>query len=199
MKELLTPETLEEIIGYWFSKSIIPPVKDKVIRELNPDLFWTDFRQDYQRYFNTDHVVYSNIITRPELLAILTYRLANSLFKSKNEQSATAISNLGRFLSGIEIYYSASIGAGIKINHGLSTVIGARVVIGKNALIHQGVTLGDKNGARPQIGDNVTIYAGAKILGGVKINDNAIIGANCVCMIDVPENGKIVGVPGKLI
>jgi serine O-acetyltransferase len=179
MKELLTPETLEEIIGYWFSKSIIPPVKDKVIRELNPDLFWTDFRQDYQRYFNTDHVVYSNIITRPELLAILTYRLANSLFKSKNEQSATAISNLGRFLSGIEIYYSASIGAGIKIN--------------------QGVTLGDKNGARPQIGDNVTIYAGAKILGGVKINDNAIIGANCVCMIDVPENGKIVGVPGKLI
>src|SRR5690242_6756085 len=99
----------------------------------------------------------------------------------------------------MEIYYSAEIGKGLKVNHGLGTVIGARTKIGENVLLHHGVTFGDKNGKRPCVKDNVTIYAGAKILGDITIGNNAIIGANSVCFSNVPDNATAAGVPARII
>lgn len=77
----------------------------------------------------------------------------------------------------------------------MGLVIGARCQIGENVLLHQNVTLGD----RPILMDNVTIYAEAKVLGGVRLGNNCVIGANSVCLRDVPENKKMVGIPGKII
>lgn len=124
------------------------------------------FLTDYQRYFVGEEIAETKIISRIELIGILLYRLARAYFLAGNEDFAVKLSNLGRIISSFEIYYSADIGNGLKINHGLGTVIGARCVIGKNALIHQGVTLGDRNGQRPTLLDDVKVYAGAKILGG---------------------------------
>ncbi|MDR3056689.1 MAG: serine O-acetyltransferase [Prevotella sp.] len=157
------------------------------------------FQFDYNRYFKENHIDYNNFFSRIELIGILLYRIARWFYNNGNESVALHYSNLGRLISGFEIYYSANIGNGIKINHGMGLVIGARCQIGENVLLHQNVTLGDRHGERPILMDNVTIYAGAKVLGGVRLGNNCVIGANSVCLSDVPENKKMVGIPGKII
>ncbi|UPQ79291.1 hypothetical protein M0M57_00275 [Flavobacterium azooxidireducens] len=157
------------------------------------------FKYDYQRYYESNQILLENVFLKLELVGILLYRIANQYFKKGDEFVATHYSNLGRLLSGFEIYYSAEIGKGLKINHGLGTVIGARVQIGKNALIHQNVTFGDKEGERPILKDHVTVYAGAKVIGGIVCGNHSIIAANCVCFMDLPDYAVIAGVPGKII
>lgn len=95
--------------------------------------------------------------------------------------------------------YTEDIGPGLFIQHGFATVITARK-IGRNCWINQQVTIGFTNNTdRPTIGDNVIIYAGAKILGDVKVGDNSIVGANAVVLKDVPENCTVVGVPAYIV
>jgi serine O-acetyltransferase len=154
------------------------------------------FLFDYNRYFSDNFIARENLFSRVELIGILFYRLSHSFFLNNRENVSYHYSNCGRLISGFEIYYSASIGKGIKINHGLGTVIGARCIIGEYALIHQNVTLGDKNGGRPILLDNVIVYAGATILGEIILGNNSTVAANCVCMINVPDFGLIAGVPG---
>lgn len=156
------------------------------------------FHFDFKRYFPDLNISKEKIYSRVELVGILLYRISRVYFLKGEENTASHFSNLLRIICGFEIYYSAEIGKGIKINHGLGTVIGARCKIGENALIHQNVTFGDRNGGRPVLMNNVTVYAGAKILGGIICGNNAVVAANCVCIIDVPDNGLIAGVPGKL-
>ncbi|WNM20225.1 serine O-acetyltransferase [Flavobacterium capsici] len=156
------------------------------------------FKFDYFRYYNNYDLKIQNIFLRIELIGILLYRIANQYHKIGKDNIAIHYSNLGRLISGFEIYFSSDIGKGLKVNHGLGTVIGARVIIGENALIHQNVTLGDKAGGRPVLKNNVIVYAGAKILGAIVCGNNSIIGANSVCLIDVPENSSVVGIPGKI-
>lgn len=157
-----------------------------------------DFQYDYNRYFSESSISKMHLFSRIELIGILLYRIARNYYLNGNESVALHYSNLGRIISGFEIFYTAEIGRGLKINHGLGTVIGARCKIGDNALVHQNVTLGDRKGGRPVLLDNVTVYAGAKILGNIVCGHNAVVAANCVCLIDVPDNGLIVGVPGKV-
>jgi serine O-acetyltransferase len=77
------------------------------------------------------------------------------------------------------------------------------VKIGKNFTIYQGVTVGrvhsGKKAGVPTVGDNVTAFAGSKILGNIKIGDNVIIGANAVVLSDVPDNVTVGGIPAKII
>lgn len=156
------------------------------------------FQFDYNRYFPDEIILKEKLFSRIELIGILLYRIARNYFLKNKEEVALHYSNLGRIISGFEIFYSAEIGSGLKINHGLGTVIGARCKIGENALVHQNVTFGDRNGGRPVLLDNVTVYAGAKILGNIVCGNNSVIAANCVCLTDVPDDGVIVGVPGKI-
>jgi serine O-acetyltransferase len=93
---------------------------------------------------------------------------------------------------------SCKIGKGLFIQHGFSTIIMAD--IGDNCWINQQVSIGykDKTG-RPQIGNNVRITAGAKVLGNIKIGDNVTVGANAVVVKNVPDNCVVVGVPARII
>lgn len=84
------------------------------------------------------------------------------------------------------------------IQHGFATVIGAEK-IGKHCFINQQVTIGYNGDKAPIIGDNVTITCGAKVIGGIHIGDNCIIGANSVVVKDIPSNSTVVGVPGRII
>lgn len=84
----------------------------------------------------------------------------------------------------------------------MGTVIGSGVIIGNNVTIYHNVTLGTKYDTvkkKCQIGNNVIIYAGAKVLGDIKIKDNAVIGANAVVISDIDEFEIFAGVPAKLI
>lgn len=90
------------------------------------------------------------------------------------------------------------IGGGLYISHGYGTTIYARS-IGENLHVYQGVTIGKSNGYAPQIGNNVTIYSGAKVVGNIRIGNNVVIGANAVVIRDVPDNSLAVGVPARII
>lgn len=82
--------------------------------------------------------------------------------------------------------------------HGIKgIIIHPSVKVGKNSVIYQFVTIGKKNDedSFPVLGDNVTVSAGAKILGGVKIGNNVVVGANAVVISDIPDNCIAVGVP----
>jgi len=91
------------------------------------------------------------------------------------------------------------IGPGLLIWHGDGTFVSADE-IGKNCTIYHQVTIGRLNLEHPtSIGNNVTVYAGAKILGEVKVGDNAIIAANSLVISDVPRNVTVMGVPAVVV
>jgi serine O-acetyltransferase len=93
----------------------------------------------------------------------------------------------------------ASIGPGLFIQHGFSTIIAAES-IGANCWINQQVTIGYRNKQdQPTIGNNVTIYAGAKVIGAVIIGDHVTVGANAVVVKSVPENCVVAGVPAYIV
>lgn len=85
----------------------------------------------------------------------------------------------------------------------MGIVIGETTTIGNNCTIYHGVTLGgtgkDKYKRHPDLGNNVVVGCGAKILGPIKIGNNVKIGANSVVLKDVPDNTTVVGIPGKNI
>lgn len=92
----------------------------------------------------------------------------------------------------------ASIGS-VVLPHPHNIVIGRNVRIGENCTIYHDVTIGQNLDMFPKIGDNVIVYTGAKIIGGITIGDNAVIGANAVVIKDVPQNAIVAGIPAKVI
>lgn len=137
--------------------------------------------------------------------AICLYRLAHFLWKKHLKFTARLISQISRFLTGVEIHPAAKIGKAFFIDHGMGVVIGETTEIGDNVTIYHGVTLGgttvfDKNGKtmtkrHPTIGNNVIIGSGAQVLGPIKVSNNVKIGANAVVVKDVAPNLTVVGVP----
>jgi serine O-acetyltransferase len=116
---------------------------------------------------------------------------------------ARIISQLARFLTGIEIHPGATIGRRCFIDHGMAVVIGETTEIGDDVTIYQGVTLGGtgkETGKRhPTIGNNVMISSGAKVLGPFKVGNNSKIGAGSVVLKEIPDNCTVVGIPGKIV
>ena len=96
------------------------------------------------------------------------------------------------------IPYHVKIGSGFHQEHAYSTVLNANS-IGKNFHCIQGITIGKKDGKRPVIGDNVSVFAHAIIVGDVKIGNNVTIGAGAVVVKDVPDNAVVVGNPARVI
>ena len=143
------------------------------------------------------------IFLYPGFHALLFYRIAHFLNNLKLKFIARLISQLGRFLTGIEIHPGAKIGKRLFIDHGMGIVIGETTTIGDNCTIYHGVTLGgtgkDKYKRHPDIGDNVIIGCGAKVLGPIKIGNNVKIGANSVVLKEIQNDVTVVGIPGKIL
>ncbi len=172
-------------------------------------LFWVlvalVFRKEIRAVFERDPAATSYLevlLTYSGLHAIICYRIAHALLKMKIPFFPRLLSQLGRFVTGIEIHPGAEIGEGLFIDHGMGVVIGETSVIGKNVTLFQGVTLGgtgkEKGKRHPTLGDNIVIGTGAKILGNITIGDDVNIGANAVVIRDVPPNSTVVGVPGRI-
>ncbi len=141
------------------------------------------------------------ILLYPSFWANLSHKGAHFLYKKDLFFLARFVSQLSRFLTGIEIHPGAKIGKGFFIDHGMGVVIGETCEIGDNVLIYHGVTLGgtgkDSGKRHPTIGDNVLISSGAKVLGPINIGNNVKIGSGSVVLKDVPDNATAVGVPAK--
>ena len=140
-------------------------------------------------------VVYSG------LHAVWVHRIAHWLWKNEHCTLARIISQLNRFFTGIEIHPGATIGRRFFIDHGMGIVIGETAEIGDDVMLYHGVTLGGqdltKTKRHPTIGNNVTVGAGAKVLGPITIGDGSAIGANAVVTKDVPPCHIAVGIPAK--
>lgn len=134
---------------------------------------------------------------------LIFHKIAHFLYEYKLYFLARLVSQFARFITGIEIHPGAKIGKRLFIDHGMGIVIGETATIGNDCTIYHGVTLGgtgkEKKKRHPDIGDNVMIGCGAKVLGPIKIGDNVKIGANAVVLKDVEKNTTVVGIPSKVI
>jgi serine O-acetyltransferase len=139
----------------------------------------------------------------PGLQALFLHRIAHWLYSAGLPFVPRLISQLSRFLTGIEIHPGAKIGRGVFIDHGMGVVIGETAIVGDYAVIYQGATLGGTGkeiGKRhPTLGENVVLGAGAKVLGNIQIGNNVRIGAGSVVLRDVPSDCTVVGIPGRII
>ena len=139
----------------------------------------------------------------PGLQALAFHRFSHRLHRLGLPFLPRLLSQLARFLTGIEIHPGAQIGQGVFIDHGMGVVIGETAIIGNYALIYQGVTLGGtgKEGGKrhPTLGENVVVGAGAKVLGNIQIGDRVRIGAGSVVLRTVPSDCTVVGVPGRIV
>lgn len=126
--------------------------------------------------------------------ATLLYRISHFFAHKKLHIMAAILHSFAKFLTHIDISPYADIGPGLTFYHGMGIVIGKFTQIGEYVTICQNVTTGN---GRPHIGNHVTLWAGAKILGNVQIGDHAQVGANAVVLQDVPANCIAVGVPAK--
>ncbi len=142
------------------------------------------------------------LLLYPGLHALIHYRISHFFYKIRLFFIARLISQVSRFMTGIEIHPGAQIGKRLFIDHGMGVVIGETSIIGDDVLLYQAVTLGGtglvKGKRHPTIGNNVVVGGGAKILGNITIGDNSYIGANAVVIKDVPPNSTVVGVPGRI-
>jgi serine O-acetyltransferase len=142
-------------------------------------------------------------LLHPRFLPIVIYRCSRSALLLGIPALSHLLSYLNQIIFGIEISPKCSIGPGIFFPHTSGTVIGASNM-GSNVIIFQGVTLGAKEmdmgfdeALRPQIGNNVVVGAGAKVLGGICLGDNVRVGANSVLLRSVPANSTVAGVPAR--
>src|SRR6266705_5389649 len=163
-------------------------------------------KQDHQAVFARDPSATSwleVVLTYAGFHALLAYRVSHWLKSYNVPFVPRAISQIARWLTGIEIHPSAQIGTGFFIDHGMGVVIGETAEIGDYVTLFQGVTLGgtgkERGKRHPTLGNHVVVGAGAKILGGIKIGDNVKIGANSVVLKSVPPNSTVIGVPARII
>jgi serine O-acetyltransferase len=143
------------------------------------------------------------VICYPGLQAIAVYRGAHRLYCWGIPVLPRLMSQLARWLTGIEIHPGAKIGCGVFIDHGMGVVIGETAIVGNGVTIYQGATLGGTGkqiGKRhPTVDHHTIVGAGAKVLGNIYIGERVKIGAGSVVLKDVPSDCTVVGVPGRII
>lgn len=163
-------------------------------------------RQDLQAVFDRDPAATSRlevILTYAGFHALLAYRISHRLKAYGVPFFPRLISQVARWLTGIEIHPAAKIGRGFFIDHGMGVVIGETAEVGDYVTLFQGVTLGgtgkERGKRHPTLGNHVVVGAGAKILGGITIGDNVKIGANSVVLKNVSADSTVIGVPARVI
>jgi len=163
-------------------------------------------RSDIQAAFERDPAARSTLevlFCYPGLHAVWGYRLSHWLWTHHLKLLGRWVSQILRFLTGIEIHPGAKIGEGLFIDHGMGVVIGETAEVGRNVTLYHGVTLGGvsirKGKRHPTVEDNVVIGAGAKVLGAITVGSGSRIGANAVVVKPVPADSVVVGVPGQVV
>lgn len=143
------------------------------------------------------------VLCYPGLHAVWGHRVSHWLWHRNAKLAARFLAELMRKWTGVEIHPGAVLGAGVFIDHATGVVIGETAEVGDNVTIYHGVTLGgtslDRVKRHPTVEDDVTIGAGAKVLGAITIGAGSQIGANSVVVKSVPPGAVVVGVPGQIV
>jgi serine O-acetyltransferase len=144
------------------------------------------------------------LLCYPGLHAIWVHRIAHRMWQREELRlAARLLSQLNRWVTGVEIHPGAQIGRRFFIDHAMGVVIGETAEVGDDVMLYHGVTLGGRSMERvkrhPTLEDQVTVGAGARILGPITVGAGAQIGANAVVVKDVPTGAVVVGVPGRII
>lgn len=150
------------------------------------------------------------VVCYPAFHSILSHRAAHWLWRHNVKLLARAVSQAGRFFTGIEIHPGAKIGKGFFIDHGMGVVIGETAEIGDNVTLYHDVTLGgvspavDSDSQRnqkrhPTLEDDVIVGSGAQILGPITVGAGARVGANAVVTKDVAAQATVVGIPARTV
>ena len=167
-------------------------------------LFFKELYEDAKNILNKDPAsrnVIEVIILYPGFHILVFHRLSHFLYRHKLLFLARLVSQIGRFFTGIEIHPGATIGRRLFIDHGMGIVIGETATIGDDCTIYHNSTLGgtgkDKYKRHPDIGNNVMVGAGAKILGAFEVGDNCSIAANAVLLKPLEDNVTAVGIPAR--
>jgi serine O-acetyltransferase len=128
--------------------------------------------------------------------AVVLFRVAHWFKQKRIPMLGPLFGRLSHFLTGVDISPGAQIGPGLFISHGTGIVIGQWARIGARAMLLQQVTIGAPSLGRlqemPQIGDNVFIGAGARVIGPVTVGDNVVIGVNAIVHKDIPADSKVI-------
>jgi serine O-acetyltransferase len=139
----------------------------------------------------------------PGRQALWLHQSAHYLYRLEIPFLPRLLSQINRFLTGIEIHPGASIGKNVVILHGMGVVIGETAIIGDHVVIREGVTLGGTGkeiGKRhPTLGNHVVVDPGAKVLGNIQIGDYSHIGAGSVVLRDIPAHSLVIGIPGRIV
>ena len=167
---------------------------------------WLVAREDIQCVFDRDPAARSTfevLTCYPGLHARMMHRMSHVFWRGGFKWLARFLSHLARGLTGIEIHPGATIGKRFFIDHGMGVVIGETAEIGDDVTLYHGVTLGGtswREGKRhPTLGRGVVVGAGAKVLGPIRIGDNAKVGSNAVVVKDVPDGATAVGIPARIL
>lgn len=168
--------------------------------------FMARMREDVQSILERDPAARSTIevlLCYPGLWAVWLQRVSNRLWKLRLRLLARVVSQLARFLTGVDIHPGARLGRRLFIDHATGVVIGETAVVGNDVTLYQGVTLGGtgkQQGKRhPTICDGVFIGNNANILGNITVGENSRVGAGSVVLSDVPPNSTVVGVPAHIV
>ncbi|SDJ09576.1 serine O-acetyltransferase [Natribacillus halophilus] len=167
---------------------------------------WGIFKRDLDVVFARDPAARNRlevILTYAGVHAVWFHRIAHWLWRKRRYLLARILSQISRFITGIEIHPGAVIGERLFIDHGMGVVIGETCEIGNDVTIYQGVTLGgtgkEKGKRHPTVEDHVLFATGAKVLGSMRIGRNSNIGGGAVVLKEVPPNSTVVGVPGRVV
>jgi len=139
----------------------------------------------------------------PGLWAVWIHRVSHGLWRAKLRLPARILSQVGRFVTGVDIHPGALLGRRLFIDHATGVVIGETAIVGSDVTLYQGVTLGGTgkgHGKRhPTICDGVFIGNNANVLGNISVGQNSRVGAGSVVLNDVPPNSTVVGVPAHIV
>ena len=143
------------------------------------------------------------LLNYPGLHAVWWHRFTHWLYRHRRTTLSRWISQVARFLTGIEIHPGATIGDRFFIDHGMGVVIGETTIIGDDVTLYQGVTLGgtgkEKGKRHPTLENRVVVGVGATVLGDITIGEGSKVGGGAVVITDVPANCTVVGVPGRVV
>jgi len=166
--------------------------------------FIEDFKFKSECYFgNQDFKSILRVMINDGSTATIMYRMAQALRKINLGFIGFIVLWFNKLINGIVIGRNAEFDEGLVLMHPTGVIINGAVKGGKYIVIESGVVIGAARHGLPvevpQLGNNILIGSGAKLLGGIKIGNNVKIGANAVVVKDVPDGATVVGIPGRIV
>ena len=168
--------------------------------------FISTIREDIATVKRSDPAAQTGFViflSYPGLHAKWAHTPEHWLWTHGHHSLARVLSQITRFMTGVEIHPAAELGRRLFIDHAMGVVIGETTILGDDCVLYQGVTLGgtgNETGKRhPTRGNNVIVGVGAAVLGNITVGDNSKIGGGAVAVKDVPPNCTVVGIPGRIV